>query len=210
MPQAFDLGRQRRQACRLLEQLQVGQGDGRGQRIAGVSVAMIESPACLRPAQEGGVDLVASSAWRPAAGNRRSSPLARQRKSGATSSCSQANIVPVRPKPTATSSAISSTSCRRVTSRTPPQIALRGHDHARRSLHQRFDHDGRQLIGVPAHQLLRVPRSAIDLAACALQAQRAAIAVGGWAPARSGTAAGRTGRESAPMPPTLTSPRVSP
>ncbi len=45
-------------------------------------------------------------------------PLASVMKSGVTPSCSQANIVPVRPKPVATSSQISRTPWRSQSSRT--------------------------------------------------------------------------------------------
>ena len=48
----------------------------------------------------------------------RTARLARQSRSGATASCSHANIVPVRPKPVATSSQISSTPWRLQSSRT--------------------------------------------------------------------------------------------
>ena len=81
-------------------------------------------------------------------------PLARQRMSGSTPSCSQANIFPVRPKPVATSSTISSTPWRRAMSAHAAEMAVGGGDDAGRPLHQRLDHHGRDPVAFPGQHVL--------------------------------------------------------
>ena len=88
------------------------------------------------------------------------SPLPRQRKSGATRSCSQANIVPVRPNPVATSSAISSTPCSSVSSRATAQEAGRLHADPGGALDQRLDDHRRDLARVQLEHPLELPRVA--------------------------------------------------
>ena len=83
-------------------------------------------------------------------------PFATHIRSGETPSCSQANIRPVRPKPVATSSQISSTSWRSHSSRTAAQVARRVHEHPGRALHERL-HDHRR------HLAARTARAAASM-----------------------------------------------
>ena len=64
------------------------------------------------------------------------------------SHCSEANRVPVRPKPVATSSAMTSTPARLRGLDDPAHRRGLGDLDAGRALHQRLEHDGRQLVGV--------------------------------------------------------------
>ena len=72
-------------------------------------------------------------------------PLPRHSRSGARPHCSDANSVPVRPKPVATSSQISSTSCAAARGAEPREAVRVGELHAGRALHQRFDDHRREL-----------------------------------------------------------------
>ena len=64
--------------------------------------------------------------------------------SGTTPAASQANSVPVRPKPVNTSSKINSRPCRSAARRELAQYLRRMKDHAARALRQRLDDDRRQ------------------------------------------------------------------
>ena len=75
-------------------------------------------------------------------------PLPRHSRSGASPHCSDANSVPVRPKPVATSSQISSTSCARHASPRRARPSRIGELHAGRALHERLDDDRRELARV--------------------------------------------------------------
>ena len=70
-----------------------------------------------------------------------------QRMSGWMSHCSDANNVPVRPKPVATSSAITSTPAACAASTTRRDLIRVGHLDAGGALHQRLEHDRGQLVG---------------------------------------------------------------
>ena len=65
----------------------------------------------------------ACTARRPGSGSRRSAPCPRTSRPGVTPACSAAKSAPVRPKPVAISSKISSTPCARVTSRSTRRYA---------------------------------------------------------------------------------------
>ena len=94
--------------------------------------------------------------------------------------CSDANSVPVRPNPVATSSQMSSTSCSRHAAAEPGQVLRSGELHPRRALHQRLDDHGRELRRVLCDHPAR---------------GREAVGVGEVrARAAPGSAAGRTGR----------------
>ena len=77
-------------------------------------------------------------------------------KSGTTPSCSQANIVPVRPKPVITSSRMSRRRARRTSGASSASIP-RGHSRMPgRALDQRLDDDARQVVaGSSASQFLQ-------------------------------------------------------
>ena len=131
-----------------------------------------------------------SRAWRRAAGSRRVMPLATHSRSGATSSCSHANMVPVRPKPVATSSQMRSTSCSVHSSRARAQEAGRLHQHAGRALHQRLDDERRRARA-------RAPRSiALERRRCVGVHAAATWKSSGWKISWKSS-----------MPPTLTAPR---
>ena len=92
-------------------------------------------------------------------------PLPRQRKSGATRSCSQANIVPVRPNPVATSSAIISTSWRRAELAHRAQEAGRLDPDPGRALDERLDDHRADLAPVQLeHALEPADVAGVDLA----------------------------------------------
>ena len=80
------------------------------------------------------------------------SPLATHMRSGATPSCSQANIVPVRPKPVATSSQMRKSAELVAQLAHGAQVAVGVHVDARRALHQRLDDDRRAALGVLGQQ----------------------------------------------------------
>ncbi len=73
--------------------------------------------------------------------------------SGAMPACSQANRVPVRPKPVAISSAISRTSKSIAQGPHPPQVFRGINAHAAGALHDRFENDRGQFRPVPFDQL---------------------------------------------------------
>ena len=75
-------------------------------------------------------------------------PLPRHSRSGRRPHCSDANSVPVRPKPVATSSQISSTSCVAARGAEPGEAVRVGELHAGRALHERLDDHGRELARV--------------------------------------------------------------
>ena len=112
-------GRQVRQRPLVVEDPQVRQGDGRAERVAAVGVAVIERLPLGGRARRRRSRPPRSSGSPPAAGSRRSAPWPGRGSRARPPRCSQAKSVPVRPKPTATSSAISSVSCFRVSSRSP-------------------------------------------------------------------------------------------
>ena len=87
------------------------------------------------------------------------SPLPSTMRSGRSPHCSDANSVPVRPKPVATSSQISSTSCSRHAACNGANVGGRGELHPRGALHERLDDHGRELARVRADQASPRPRS---------------------------------------------------
>ena len=76
--------------------------------------------------------------------------------SGDMPACSQANIVPVRPKPVAISSATNSKPCRRTGAAAAPRMR-RVKAHAACSLHDRLEDHGGQLVRVPGRSSRDVP-----------------------------------------------------
>ena len=85
-------------------------------------------------------------------------PLATHIRSGATPSCSHANIVPVRPKPIATSSQIEQHAVLVAQLAHRAQVAVRVHEHPRRALHERLDDDRRDALAVRLEQPAHVGR----------------------------------------------------
>ena len=73
-------------------------------------------------------------------------PFDRHITSGAMPACSQANSVPVRPKPVITSSAMRKTSWRRHERRQLGQHRRLVHQHAAGAQHQRLDDQRRDLV----------------------------------------------------------------
>ena len=99
-------------------------------------------------------------------------PLARQSRSGATPSCSQANIVPVRPKPVATSSQISSTPWRVAELADRAQVAGRLDQDPGRALDQRLDDHRRDLVAVGGEQRARASAASPARDGVGLEQQR--------------------------------------
>ena len=73
-------------------------------------------------------------------------------------SCSTANMRPVRPKPVATSSQISSVPCWRASVAQARQISGRLRPHTRRALHERLDDQRRDFVAVRG----KGPRRMVD------------------------------------------------
>ena len=86
-------------------------------------------------------------------------PFAMQSRSGRSPHCSDANSVPVRPNPVATSSQIRSTSCAARVAECPQPVRI-AEQHARRSLHEWFHHHGRELGSVLRDQPDRLVEAA--------------------------------------------------
>ena len=103
----------------------------------------------VRSAEVGAEERVEHAAARDRRRHRRGSPpvrpLPRHRRSGRRPHCSDANSVPVRPKPVATSSQISSTSCVAARGAEPREAVGIGELHAGRALHERLDDHRREL-----------------------------------------------------------------
>jgi hypothetical protein len=99
--EVFDFGGRVFRGFVRVRRLEAGERGGAAERVGGVTMAVVER--AFRRAEEGVVD----GGGGEGGGHRQVppvSPLARQRKSGVTFSCWQANIFPVRPKPVMTSS----------------------------------------------------------------------------------------------------------
>ena len=109
LAEEVDLGCQALERVLLLEDVERRQRRRAGQRVARVGVAVEEGAELLVAAEEALVDALGGERGGERAGSRRSGPSPTHMRSGVTPSCSQANIVPVRPKPVATSSQIRST-----------------------------------------------------------------------------------------------------
>ena len=85
-----------------LEQIERGERGGAADGVRRVRVAVVERLPAVRAAEKGVVHLRGGE--RRGQGTPPVNPFERQRKSGETPACSQANIVSVRPNPVATSS----------------------------------------------------------------------------------------------------------
>ena len=131
-----------------LDELEVAQRDRGRERVPAVGVPVVQRALREVGAEERLEHRARRDGRRHRQVARRSAPCRGRAGRAGSPACSHANSVPVRPKPVATSSQISSTSCSRHAAASAARSSGARELHARRALHERLDDHRRELVRV--------------------------------------------------------------